>query len=273
MALLGCPPEAWSGDGFLAARLHPEDVLSDDCEVRLRRDDAHWVWTKVLFEGPRGVLIDVSASRRLEAVGKLAAGIAHEMNTPVQFVNDNVGFLRDSVADLLPLLEGYRKLHETVKKGGKPSAADLAALDEAVADADLEFMLEELPRATDESIKGLKRVALIVKAMKDFAPSEAVVAANINLAIESTLVFARHEYKYVADVDQKLGDVPLVLCHAGELNQVLLDAVLDAARIAKQAKGRSKMMVSTHADGDEVIVQIGTRVLKFESGQVKRTAA
>lgn len=262
-ALLGCAHSAWLEPGFLEARV--VGVLSDDCEVRLRRDDGRHVWVRVLFDGETGVVVDVSAQRRLEAVGRLASGIAHELNTPIQFVSDNLGFLRDAVDDLLPLLEKYRALHQTVAGGQRPSAGELAALVEAEHDADVAFLAEELPRATEESKKGLERVAAMVKALREFAPSEEVVAVDVNRAVQTALTFARHEYKYVADVFTNLGAVPLVQCHAGELNQALLDLLLDAAVAARASKPRGRIEVSTRVEATDVVVQIG-------AGTVKRSA-
>jgi signal transduction histidine kinase len=228
----------------------------------------------MLFDGENGVIVDGSVQRRLEAVGRLSGGIAHELTTPIQFVSDNLGFLRDAVDDLLPLIEKYRAMREKLKAGGKPSAAELATLEEAEADADLDFLAEELPRATEESKKGLERVSSMVKALRDFVPAEEIIAVDVNRAVQTALTFARHEYKYVADVFTNLGAVPLVQCHAGELNQALLDLLLDAARAAKDVKPRGRIEVSTRVEASHVVVQIGAgEVKRLLQSQAGRTTA
>ncbi len=258
--LLGCSREKWLEPGFLEARA--VGALSDDCEVRLRRDDGRHVWVRVLFDGDTGVLVDVSARRRLEMVGRLLSGIAHELNTPVQFVSDNLGFVRDAVGDLLPLLEKYRALREALASGRRPSASELTALAELESKVDTAFLADELPRATEESRKGLERVAAMVKALWEFASGEEVVAVDVNRAVQTALTFARHEYKYVADVFTNFGVVPQVVCHAGELNQALLDLLLDAAKVAKDEKPRGRIDVSTRVEASDVVVQIGPGIVK-----------
>jgi signal transduction histidine kinase len=270
--LFGCSLDAVLQPGFLESRLHPRDRLGDCCEVRLKRDDGRYLWVSICFEAEQGALLDVSARRRSETMGRLAAGIAHELNTPVQFVGDNLGFARDSINEVMRLLEQYRALRERVANGEEPSARELAELADAERRADLDFLADELPRAMTESRRGLERVAAMVKAMREFAPSEATVAVDVNRALETALVFTRHEYKYIADIDVELGPVPLVLCHAGELHQDLVDLVLDAARACSGVTPRPRLRAVTRVDGAEVVVQIGAAALRRPVALAKTAA-
>jgi PAS domain S-box-containing protein len=219
----------------------------------------------------RGVTLDISEQKKLEAslgqsqklesIGRLAAGVAHEINTPVQFVSDSVHFLRDAMADLSGLLERYRSLKQAVLDGNA-TTEDAAALDQADADADLDYLLENVPKALSRSLDGLERVATIVRSMKEFAhpDQKQMTTVDLNQAIQSTMIIARHEYKYVADVDLDLEDLPAVTCHVGDINQAVLNIVVNAAHaIGDMVRGtdrRGLISVRTRQDGDHVEIAI-----------------
>jgi C4-dicarboxylate-specific signal transduction histidine kinase len=207
--------------------------------------------------------VELLAARRLASLGTLAAGVAHEINTPVQFVGDSLQFLRSSTRDLLHLIEKLQTLRADVLAGA-PVAPAVAAAAAAEADADLPYLRENLSPAFDRCQDGLARVATIVRSLKDFAhPSgKEMAAVDLQQAIESTLTIAAHEYKYVADVFTALEKVPLVVCHAGELNQALLELVLEAARSAASVKPRGRIEVSTRVEAASVVVQIGAQSLR-----------
>jgi PAS domain S-box-containing protein len=182
----------------------------------------------------RKLELDLRHAQKLEAVGGLAAGIAHEINTPIQFVGDNLRFLQDAFASLGKLLVEYRGLVAPIASAGINPAL-LAEIDRAEAEADIEYLLEEMPKAMSQSLDGVERVATIVRAMKEFAHPEQKekVAANLNQALASTLVVARNELKYVADIEADYGDLPAVECHLGDLNQVFLNLLINAAHAVK----------------------------------------
>ena len=180
-------------------------------------------------------------TQKLESIGQLAAGIAHEINTPSQYVSDNLQFLQDAFADLLELQEAQRVLRAEAVAGGMVSASTLQTVDAAVVRADLDYLLAEVPRALQQSVEGMQRISHIVVAMKEFSHPGGADKSAVELArlITNAVTVARNEWKYVAeletDFDSALGPVP---CHPDELGQVVLNLVVNAAQaIAERQAG------------------------------------
>jgi signal transduction histidine kinase len=203
------------------------------------------------------VEVELRQAQKLEAIGRLAAGIAHEINTPLQYVNDNVTFLEDGVVELLALVD---ELRAATREGAGPELVQKAR--EAEAAVDLAYLAENIPSAVAGALEGLSRVAAIVHSMKQFAHPDQreMQATDLNRALASTLVVCRGEYKLIADLETHFGDLPLVVCHQGEINQVILNIVVNAAHaMAKAAKtrpGKGRLVVRTFCESDEVVVTI-----------------
>jgi signal transduction histidine kinase len=292
VAAFGFPEFQWKERGALDVIIprasNPEVRMRfDECEggsfecmtplvyIDGRRAEVRWTGTCEWIEGAkmlRGLMLDitevrrrgleVAASQKLESVGRLAAGVAHEINTPVQFVTDNVQFVRTSIADISAVVLAYRALQHAVQtQGDVTGAAQRAA--ESEETADLDYILENAPLAIESSIEGLGRIATIVRSMKEFAhPDQALKQpADLNQAIRSTLVVAHNEYKYVAEIDAQLGELPLVPCHLGEINQVILNLLVNAAHaiadVVKDTGNLGVVTVRSVVDGDFVEISIG----------------
>ncbi|MDY7086679.1 MAG: PAS domain S-box protein [Actinomycetota bacterium] len=172
----------------------------------------------------------LNQANRLEAIGQLASGIAHEINTPIQFVSDNTRFIEQTFGQILELAQDARERFAATDE-------DFA---ERLRDIDLEFLLAEVPTAITESLEGLSRVAQIVRAMKDFShPGHGRADVDVNRAVESTAQVARNEWKYHAVLSLQLGeDVGTVSCYEGELKQVILNLIVNAAHAIEAAAAR-----------------------------------
>ncbi|MDF1643545.1 MAG: PAS domain S-box protein [Pseudomonadales bacterium] len=189
----------------------------------------------------------LNQARKLEAIGQLSAGIAHEINTPIQYINDNMRAISDYLVDIELLSSGYQQLLRELEQQNL-LGKQVAMLRNLEQQCDLEFINQDAPKAMRQSLQGIQRVSDIVKAMKNFSPSGAgqVSMLDINKSIENTLMVARNEYKYIADIELEFGELPLVECHAGELNQVFLNLIVNAAHaIEEKGEQRGTIRITT----------------------------
>jgi signal transduction histidine kinase len=219
----------------------------------------------------RGLMIDVTEARRmvrelaqgqkLESVGRIAAGVAHEINTSVQFISDSVRFVRHALRDVPHALADYRVLAANALSGQDVTAAakKAAETDEA---ADVDYFLKNAPEALDRALEGIGRVGSVVRSMTEFAHPDSRTKADIDLnrAIRTTLNMARNEYKTVAELETDFGDIPTVHCHAGDINQVVLNLVLNAAHaisdVVDGTSTKGRIVVRTRAIGGYVEISI-----------------
>jgi two-component system NtrC family sensor kinase len=202
-------------------------------------------------------------AQKMVSIGQLAAGIAHELNTPIQYVADNVTFLDRAFKSLLLVLDGSMAVVAAAKVDVVPPEL-IQTVEQAFREGDLEFLRADLPDAIDQSREGLKRIASIVSAMKKFShPSNDVMAlADLTEIIETTVVVARNEWKYVADVETHFADdLPEVVCIRDEIGKVVLNLIVNAAHAIGDAIGpecaiKGKITISTQRVDDFVEITI-----------------
>ncbi len=201
-------------------------------------------------------------AQKLESIGQLAAGIAHEINTPIQYVADNTTFLQEAFGNLSRLLGCYEQLLEAARSGGVTPEV-VQSVEGAIRASDLPFLEREIPESIRQCLEGVGRVAQIVRAMKEFShpgPQQRT-AVDLNRSIESTTLVCRNEWKYVANLETDLDpELPPVPCVPGEINQALLNLIVNAAHAIAEVVGRSGqkgvITVSTRHQGDWALISV-----------------
>ncbi len=217
-------------------------------------------------------------AQKLESIGRLAAGIAHEINTPIQYVGDNTRFLEDSFGDLLRLHAKQAEVAQAAEEGA-PDPSLIEACKALADEIDVAYLNEEIPKAISQSLEGVERVAKIVRAMKDFShPGTGEKApCDLNKAIESTITVARNEWKYVAEVVTEFdSSLPLVACLPAEFNQVILNIIVNAAHaiadvVEEDSQDKGAITIRTRQEGDWAVVSIsdtGTGIPKEAQGAI-----
>lgn len=295
------PEEFYADSKFWENHLHPDErrQILEECAYQLSHESGrleyrflgsdgkyHWIsdsfrilhdtsqnpcellgaWTDITnkkdIEHTRDKLeTELRLAHKLEAIGQLASGIAHEINTPLQFVGDSLHFLKSAFEDLQSLIESYKRTFAGLSDASAYEASQ-REIEESEENYDLAYLQEHMPKAFERTLDGLQHITEIVRAMKEFAHStpEEKRHADINRALTNTITISRNEYKYVADIETDFGEIPQVSCNIGELNQVFLNLIVNGAHAIGDVVGttgkKGLIKISTSCESDKVIIAI-----------------
>jgi len=269
-------------DGIIHSRYHNSPTRVDDIQfLRLDGEERYLGLTVNPLNGDDNNILGLTIigeditdrkkmesqlqqSHKMEAIGQLAAGIAHEINTPVQFVGDNTRFFQEAFDDLIQIIKKQQEALAAAKSNSLTEEL-IQNTEELIEEMDLEYLEEEIPVAIEHSLKGVERIAKIVQAMKIFAHPGMVAKepVDINKEIEKTITITRHEWKYVADLKTDFEEsLPPVPCFRAEFNQVILNMIVNAAHAIAEANRdnpsqRGTIHIRTICEGNQAKICIG----------------
>ncbi|MCW2575546.1 MAG: Two component multi-sensor signal transduction histidine kinase [Modestobacter sp.] len=278
--VLGRPVTIFEGAGAPDLLQEIENVAAGGATafetVHLRGDgstvETSWILSTIcdragLPSGVVGVARDIGDQRtrdaefhqesKLESLGRLSAGLAHEINSPIQFVGDNARFLEEAYEELIRVVGVYRGLLDTSNPIGWMERQERVR--EAESSIDFDYLQKEIPSAVAQTLEGIERVSTIVRAMKTFShPGHKEHApADLNEAMAATVTVARHQIREVADLSLQLSALPPVRCNIADLNQVFLNLIVNAADAIEETGQRGLITVATAVDGEDVVIRIG----------------
>lgn len=201
--------------------------------------------------------------QKLKSIGELATGIAHEINTPTQYVGSNIRFIQAQIGSIQRIWQRLDPLIKAIKQG-KIEPEIISSLEGIVKETDFDYLIKEVPLALQQSLEGIEHITEIVSAMNEFShPGYGEkTLTDINHIIESTILVARNEWKYVAEMEVDLDpDLPHVQAFPGELIQAILNLLVNAADaiadvVGDGSQGRGKIVVNTRLDRDWVEIRV-----------------
>ncbi len=206
---------------------------------------------------------ELAQAQKFESIGLLAAGIAHEINTPTQYIGDNTNFIKESFEELLGVVDHFKQCLDAARKGTLDEPL-LDKMEAVLEDADVEFLAEEIPQAVEQTLEGVGRVRKIVRSMKEFSHpgSGEKSMVDIHHTIENTVTVAVNEWKYCAELTLDFEpDMPLIKCDTSEMSQVFLNLIINAAHAITEKQGKDtekkgKITISTRKKDKWVEIRI-----------------
>ncbi len=234
-------------------------ILGQGADITKRKETEKKL--KEALDGLKKMQAQLVQQEKMASIGQLAAGIAHEMNNPAGFIASNFRNLREYMEDFKALLKEYQNLLIKLERGQEITRTEIEKVRQFEKEVDLEFMLNDIKELFEETEEGINRLTEIIQNLRNFSRVDQMgdyTEYNINEGIKSTLVIARNEYKYHAEVKTKLGNIPPVYCHPGQINQVLMNIIVNAAQAIKSQKRKDKgtIFIKTYSDDEYVYCQI-----------------
>lgn len=238
------------------------DTLEDTVSERTWELEQEILERKQALDNLKKAQLQLVHSEKLAGIGQIAAGIAHEINTPIQYIRSNIGFFQDAFDDI----DTYEKECDQLLE--HPDDIELETFiskrNESKEEADLEYLREELPQSIEQTLEGVDRVADIVLSIKTFSHPgiKEKIFFDINEALENTITVSSHAWKYVAEMETELDkQLPEVLCLPGELNQVFLNLITNAAFaisdcVGSETSAKGMIRIVTCKKNDNVEIAI-----------------
>lgn len=202
--------------------------------------------------------VSENASNQLEVVGQLAAGIAHEINTPVQYIGDNLRYVSDQLDILIELVNRYQNLSELIKTD-EVLRARYSEIQEFSEENDIDFLAEEVPAALSQSMMGVDTISAIVRSMRSLvhAGTREKVSTDVNDAIETAVLMSRGSWRHCLDLKTELGEnLPKIMCYEGELGQVLINLIINATHAIEETSERGTIEIRSFIYKKSVGIQI-----------------
>ena len=230
------------------ARMEQEIEEHKQTQIALEQEKEE---QKVLISKLEDAHFQLLQSEKLASIGQLAAGVAHEINNPICFVNANLSSLKDYAGKLLAMLDAYESCDGILQR----DPATAGRLQQVRKDADIDFVRSDIASLIAESLEGTDRVRIIVQDLRDFSRAgEAVWEwANIHACLDSTLNVVRNEIRYKAEVVREYGELPQIECYPSQLNQVFMNLLINGAQAIV---GQGAITIRTGTEGDQVWVAI-----------------
>ena len=226
-------------------------------KVIVIRDITHSIHAQeILMKSNQDLESMLVQSEKMASIGQLATGVAHEINNPVGYITSNLRTLRDYITIITSLIDEYEKMREEFISEDKESGTARAhRIDRIREEEDIMFILEDLEQVISESSEGAGKIAEIVRNLKSFARvnEKRLKEADINEGIEATLKVIWNELKYKCHVDKQLNPLPVIHCHPGELNQVFMNILVNAAQAIPE---KGEISISTEAENGSILVRI-----------------